>query len=51
MKDKIPEITEIMKKLDAIRDEVSQTNPRSLLADDLKKIVEDLSVVRELMNY
>lgn len=51
MKDRIPEITEIMKKLDKMRDEIAQANPNSATASELKAIVESLSTVRELMDW
>lgn len=51
MKDRIPEITEIMKKLDKMRDEIAQANPNSGVIRDLKEIVESLNTVRELMDW
>lgn len=47
MKDKIPEITEIMKKLDKMRDEA----PSQHFKDEVKDIVEKLSELRDVMNY
>ena len=47
MKDKIPEITEIMKKLDKIRDECESR----MMKEDIKRIVDELNTLRELMDY
>lgn len=47
MKDKIPEITEIMKKLDKMRDEATSEGFKR----DVKDIVASLSDLRDLMNW
>lgn len=47
MKDKIPEITEIMKRLDKMADEAASPGFKR----DVKDIVSSLSDLREIMNY
>lgn len=47
MKYKIPEITEIMKKLDKMRDEATS----QYFKDETKDIVARLADLRDVMNY